>query len=138
MTTAAAHATRTERTNRRMKRLRLEQLSEFEVDLPARVGYPDAGIRRVRLRAIQAVAEIDAERAERGDGREADARAPEEPRRVEVARTVPEVARVVERVHVQVLVHPHAQLGRRREEGAAEGRAAGVVAVGPRHVPRIG
>src|SRR5690606_4970651 len=90
------------------------------MQLPPRVGVAEG------VEAVEAIGDVDAQRTERADGRGAEAGAAEETRGIEVARTIPEVAGVVERREVQRLVDGQADLGRRGEERAAEGFELGV------------
>src|SRR5690242_5883157 len=87
-----------------LKKLRLEDLSEFEVHLPL-------GITKALLvHTIETVPQIDSERSQRRHDRAADADAAEQSRRIEVAWTRPEVAGVVERVEIEHLVEAKPQL----------------------------
>src|SRR5579864_2962220 len=97
-----------------LEKLRLEDLSEFEVYLPLRIAQA------LCIHAIESVPQIDAEWSERSHDRTAHADSAEQPRWVEVRRLRPEVASIVERVHVQHLIEAHAELGALRVEHVAE------------------
>src|SRR5687768_3879621 len=100
---------------------KLEKLTQLEMQLPSRRAPAE------QIRLVESIPQVDAERSERAQRRGAESHAPEQPRRVELARTIPDVAALRERVHVQRRRQPQSQLGRgckvRVSERFATGRA---------------
>src|SRR3954465_9005656 len=92
----------------------LEELSQLEVELPARCGPP------LSINLVQPIPNIHTQRAERTDGRNSEAEAAEEAGRVELTRLVPYVAAFEESVQVERLIDPQPELTRSDEERVAE------------------
>src|SRR5438270_7859764 len=89
----------------------LEELSEFEVELPARCRAP------LRINLVEPMPDVYAQRSEWAQGAYPEAEAPEEAGRVELARLIPDVAALEERVQIKRLVDPETQLAGSDEEG---------------------
>src|SRR5712692_7750522 len=74
----------------------------------------------VRIDAVEPVPKIDSQWSQGRDDRCPNAGSAEQARRIEVTGTVPDVPRIVEGVHVELLVDAEAELRRIREVGAAK------------------
>src|SRR5438105_6489836 len=94
----------------------LEELSEFEVELPARCRAP------LRINLVEPIPDVYAQKSDLDQGAYPEAKAPEEAGRVELARLIPDVAALEERVQIKRLVDPETQLAGSDEEGVAERR----------------
>src|SRR5690348_7060855 len=94
----------------------LEEIAQPEVQLPFGI-WPTE-----RIHAVEPVGPVESEWTEGRDDLDADPRAAEQPRGIELVRAVPQVARVEEEIGVEHLVEADAELRRRREEHVAERR----------------
>src|SRR5207237_8111019 len=88
---------------------RSEEVAELEVQFP-----PGRRLAE-QVRLVEAVGPVDADRPEGRNDAQADARAPEQARRVELPRLRPPVAGVDERAHVEHLGQPRPDLPRHRD-----------------------
>src|SRR6202049_507263 len=104
----------------------VEELSEFEVDLPAGRRYP------LSVNLVEPIPNVHAQRSERAERGGSKAKAPEETRRVKLARLVPNGAAFEETVHVERLIDPEPQLPGPDEERVSERRPAGLALIGGR------
>src|SRR6476619_7017524 len=96
----------------------LEELSKFEVELPARSRAA------LGVNLVEPIPDVHTQRSERADGRHAESEAPEQTGGVELPRLVPDVTALEERIDVDRLVEPQAELRGTDEERISEGRPA--------------
>src|SRR5262249_32151040 len=94
--------------------LRLEELTELEVDLP--IWCPPAK----RIGPVETVTEVQTQRPQRRHQGCTKARAAEQTGWVEVPRACPKVAGIEERGKIQLRTHAETEFRRRREERATE------------------
>src|SRR5207237_10767836 len=92
----------------------LEELSEFEVELPARRRAP------LSINLVEPIPDVHAQGSEWAQGAYPEAKAPEEAGRVELARLIPDVAALEESVQIKRLVDPETQRTGSDEESVAE------------------
>src|SRR5688500_14483760 len=102
----------------------LEELSEFEVELPARCRPP----RKIYL--VEPIPDIHAQRSERAQCSYPEPKASEQPRGIELAGLVPNIAAFEESVQVERLADSQPELARSDEIRVAERRAARLQIIG--------
>src|SRR5689334_428928 len=98
----------------------LEELSELEVELPAGCRPP------LSVNLVEPIPDVHSQRSERTDCAYPEAEAAEQPRRVELAGFVPDIAALEERVDVQRLVDAQAEFRGADEERVTERGPAGL------------
>src|ERR1700687_4088546 len=96
----------------------LEELSEFEVELPAWCRPP------LRVNLVEPIPDVHTQRSEWAQCGNPEACAPEQPGRIELARLVPNIAAFEESVQVERLIDPETELPGSDEERVPERRAA--------------
>ena len=104
----------------------LEELSEFEMELPARCRPP------LCINLVEPIPDIHSQRSEWTQGRNSEAETAEKTGRIELPRFIPDVAALKKAVHVQRLIDPQPDLAGANEECIAERRSAGLGVVGVR------
>jgi hypothetical protein len=104
----------------------LEELSELEVELPAGRRSP------LSVNLVEPIPDVHTQRSKGTQSSGSEAEAPEQTRRVKLARRVPNVAAFEEGVYVKRLIDPEPQLARTDEEGVSEGRPARLALIGVR------
>src|SRR5688572_22035931 len=92
----------------------LEELSEFEVELPTGCGTP------TRIHFVESIPDIHSQRSERAEGTRPKSRTSEQARWIKLAWLVPNIAAFEESVQVERLIDPEAQLRRSDEESVSE------------------
>src|SRR6266550_8262476 len=92
----------------------LEELSKLEVELPARCWAPRS------VNFVEPIPDVHTQRSERAQSGNSEARAPEQPRRVELARLVTNIAAFEESVQVERLIDPQPELAGPYKEGVAK------------------
>src|SRR5688572_6765445 len=104
----------------------LEELPEFEVELPARCRAP----RKVNL--VEPIPDVHTQRSEWAQSSHSEAEAPEQPSGVELSRLVPDIAAFEESVHVERLADSETDLASSDEKRITERGPArsGIVATG--------
>src|SRR2546423_6913937 len=107
----------------------LEELSEFEVELPAGSRAP------LGINLVEPIPDVYAQRSKRTQRAHAESGAPEEARWVELARLRPDVTALEESVDIEGLVDPEAKLSGADEESVAERCPACLRLIGVRVVP---
>ncbi len=93
----------------------LEELSEFEVELPAGRRSP------LSVNLVEPIPDVHTQRSKGTQSGGSEAEAPEQTRRVELARLVPDVAAFEERIYVKRLIDPQSQLPGPDEECVPKG-----------------
>src|SRR5947207_632723 len=104
----------------------LEELSELEVELPARCRTP------LRINLVEPIPYVYAQGSKRAQGAHPEAEAAEQTGRVELSRLVPDVAALEEGVQIQRLIHPQPKFGRPHEVRITERRSARLRLIGVR------
>src|SRR5438874_1383441 len=104
----------------------LEELSELEVELPARCRTP------LRINLVEPIPYVYAQGSKRAQGAHPEAEAAEQTARVELSRLVPDVAALEEGVQIQRLIHPQPKFGRPHEVRITERRSARLRLIGVR------
>src|SRR3954466_7128594 len=92
----------------------LEELSEFEVELPAGCRAP------LCINFVEPIPDVYAQRSQWADGADAKAKAPEEAGWIELARLIPVVSAFEEAVQIERLIHSQSELAGANEERVAE------------------
>src|SRR5436305_14357263 len=98
----------------------LEELSEFEVELPARCRAA------LGVNLVEPIPYVHSQRSERAYRRDTESSAPEQTSGIELTRLVPDIAALEARVQVQRLIQPQAEFRGSYEERIAERRSAGL------------
>src|SRR6266513_4511108 len=92
----------------------LEELSEFEVELPARCRTP------LRINLVEPIPYVYAQGSQGAQGAHSEAEAAKQTGRAVFSPLVPDVAALDEGVLIQQLIHPQPKFGRPHEERIAE------------------
>src|SRR3954464_13356654 len=108
------------RNSDRIKTPMLEELSQLEMELPARRWPP------LIINLVEPIPDIHTQRSEWAQRRNSKAEAAEKPRRIELTGLVPNVAALEEAIQAERLIDPEAELPGADEEGVAERRPAGL------------
>src|SRR5689334_12110931 len=109
----------------------LEELSEFEVELPARCRAA------LSVNLVEPIPDVHSQRSQWAYGRHTESEAPEQTGGIKLTRLVPDVAALEERVQVQRLIQAQAELRRPYEERVSE-RGSGCLGVRPAWIEAVG